>query len=454
MTMLGTHERPLRVAVIGAGPSGFFAAESLLRSLVLCRVDMFDRLPAPYGLVRGGVAPDHPKIRTVSKTFEKTADHERFSYFGNVTVGRDITVDELRRFYDALLFTCGAETDRPMGIPGEELPGSHTATSFVGWYNGHPDFRDCVFDLSQEAVVVVGMGNVAMDVARILAKPVDELRNTDIAEHALDVLAGSRVREIHVVGRRGAAQVKFTLPELKEMGEIPGCAPVITPADLEYGPACLEEINTPGMKRIAEVMEEYSRLGGDGAARRVRFRFLLSPVELRGGGRVESAVFEKNRLTGPAFGQKARGTGETEEIPCGLVFRSIGYRGVPLPGVPFHERDGVFPNTAGRVEDNGRTLPGLYCAGWIKRGPSGIIGSNKPDSLETVKNILSDAVSLAPCPEPDTAAVLRLLGGRGVRVVSFDDWRKIDAAEIARGQAAGKPRERFTRVDEMLAVLD
>lgn len=454
MSMLGTHERPLRVAIVGAGPGGFFAADSLLRSLVLCHVDMFDRLPAPYGLVRGGVAPDHPKIRNVTKTFEKTASHERFNFLGNVCVGRDVTVEELRRHYDAVLFSCGAETDRRMGVPGEDLSGSHTATSFVGWYNAHPDFRDCVFDLSQEVALVVGVGNVAMDVARILCTPVDLLKNTDIAAHALDALAESKVREVHIIGRRGAAQVKFTLPELKEMGEIPGCDPVVDPAELALGPSCQEEINTPGMTRIIEVLQEYSVRPSTPGNRRVRFHFLLSPQELRGDGRVERVLLERNRLSGPAFHQKAWGTGETVEMPCGLVFRSIGYRGLPMPGVPFHERDGVFPNTEGRIEDNGRVLPGLYVAGWIKRGPSGVIGTNKPDSLETVKSLLTDTAHLEHCPVPDTEPLRVLLKERGIRVVSFDDWLKIDAAEQARGAALGKPRERFTRVEEMLAVLD
>jgi ferredoxin--NADP+ reductase len=454
MSTLGTAERPLRVAIIGSGPSGFYAADPLLKSEIVCTVDMFDRLPTPFGLVRGGVAPDHPKIRTVVKVYEKIAEHPRFAFWGNVMVGRDIQVAELRQHYDAIIFANGAETDRRLGIPGEDLPGSHTATSFVGWYNAHPDYRDLHFDLSQEIAVVIGMGNVAMDVARTLAKTVDELKATDIARHALDALAESRIREIHVIGRRGPAQAAFTTPEIKEMGELKDCDPFIAPAELQLDRLSAEEAQSDrNVARNLEVLGAYCNRTVT-KRRRMYFRFLLSPMALRGEERVASIVLEKNRLEGDApFKLSARSTGETIEQPCGLVFRSIGYKGLPLPGVPFDDRRGVYPNVQGRIVENGAPLPGLYAAGWIKRGPSGIIGTNKPDSLETAQALLADAAALPPCPQPDSAAVRALLAGRGVRVVDFADWKKIDAAEIARGQAAGKPRERFTRIEEMLAVL-
>ncbi|MBP9002290.1 MAG: NADP oxidoreductase [Candidatus Hydrogenedentes bacterium] len=454
MAEIGTPQRPLRVAIVGSGPSGFFAAETLLKSLVVCAVDMFERLPVPFGLVRGGVAPDHPKIRSASQVFEKTAEHERFRYFGNVTIGRDLPIEELRHFYDAILLAYGAEGDRPMDVPGESLPGSHAATAFVGWYNAHPDYRNERFDLSCETAVVVGMGNVAMDVARMLATPVDILKTTDIADYALDALAESNIREIHIVARRGPAQVKCTLPELKEMAEIPGATPMVEPDEFALTPACRQEIDaSPGLKRIIEVLEEYSHnRPGDG--RRVRFRFFLAPAAVLGGDRVEAMCFERTRLAGEPGRQKAWGTGTLVDIPCGLVFRSVGYRGRPMPGVPFNEKTGTIPHTGGRVEDNGRELPGLYVAGWIKRGPTGVIGTNKPDSLETVKTLLSDLERLTPCAEPDSDAVERLLKNRGVRVVSYADWKRIDAAEVARGAARGKPRERFSRIEDMLAVLD
>lgn len=454
MAEIGIPQRPLRVAIVGSGPSGFFAAETLLKSLVMCTVDMFERLPVPFGLVRGGVAPDHPKIRSASRVFEKTAEHERFRYFGNVTVGRDLTIEELRHFYDAILLTYGAEGDRPMGVPGESLAGSHAATAFVGWYNAHPDYRDERFDLTCETTVVVGMGNVAMDVARMLATPVDVLRTTDIADYALDALAGSRIREIHIVARRGPAQAKCTLPELKEMADIPGTTPLVESDEFRLTPACRQEIEvSPGLKRIIEVLEDYSR-NRPGSGRHIRIRFFLAPAAVLGKDRVEAMCFERTRLAGGPGHQKAWGTGELVDIPCGLVFRSVGYLGHPMPGVPFNEKSGTIPHTAGRVEDNGRELPGLYVAGWIKRGPTGVIGTNKPDSLETVKTLLSDLDRLAPCKEPDSDAVHRLLTDRGIRVVSYADWKRIDAAEIARGAAKNKPRERFSRVEDMLAVLD
>lgn len=453
--MLGSAERPLRVAIVGSGPSGFYAAAPLLKSETVCIVDMYDRLPTPFGLVRGGVAPDHPKIRNVTKVYEKIAAHERFAFLGNVMVGKDISVDELKRHYDAIVFSSGAETDRRMGIPGEDLPGSCTATSFVGWYNGHPDYRHLRFDLSQEVAFVIGIGNVAMDVARILAKTVDELKTTDIAQHALDALAESKIKEIHVVGRRGPVQAKYTLPEIKEMGELADCDPVIDPAELDIGPACQAELEDAGMTRIMEVCRAYAeRTPAAGKRRRMQFQFLLSPQEIKGTERVESIVLEKNRLEGEPLKQKARGTGECFEVPCGLVFRSIGYRGVAIPGVPFHDAWGIIPNEAGRITDDGEVVPGLYAAGWIKRGPSGVIGTNKPDSIETVNMLFEDLPKLDACEHPSTEAVLALLAERGTRVISFEDWKRIDAAEIEAGEAVGKPRERFTYVDEMFALLD
>ena len=454
--MLGTPERPLRVAIIGSGPSGFYVADPLLKADVVCQIDMYDRLPTPYGLVRGGVAPDHPKIRTVTKVYEKIADHERFQFLGNVKIGEDLSIDELKRHYDAIVFACGAETDRRLGVPNEDLPGSHTATSFVAWYNAHPDYRHLQFDLSHEVAVVIGVGNVAMDVARVLAKTVDELRHTDIAQHALDVLAESKVRDIYVIGRRAAAQAAFTPPEMKEMGELEECDVLIEPVELENTAVSEEELQIDRNKlRNMDLMREFSGRPQKDGKKRLIFKFLASPLELRGQDRVESMLLEKNRLEGETpFQQAARGTGETFEIPCGLVFRSIGYRGIPIPGVPFQDSRGLIPNEAGRVLEDGKVHPGLYAAGWIKRGPSGIIGTNKPDSLETAKKIIEDVPHLLPCAVPDTHPIRELLAHRGIRVVDIAGWRKIDAAEIERGKAYGKPRERFTAVREMLEVLD
>ena len=456
MSTLGTGERPLRVAIVGSGPSGFYAADALLKSECVCTVDVFDRLPTPFGLVRNGVAPDHPKIRNVTKVYDKIAANEHFTFFGNVKVGEDIGIGDLRRHYDAIILAYGAETDRRMGIPGEDLPGSHPATIFVGWYNGHPDYRDLDFDLSHEVAIVVGVGNVAMDVARILAKTVDELKNTDIAQHALEVLAESKVKEIHVVARRGPAQVKFTLPELKELGKLEGCEFIIEPASLELDPVSEQEKSERNVGRLMQTMVAQSEKAPGSKSKRLYFRFLESPVELKGADKLESVVLEKNKLAGEVpFKLKARGTGERTEMPCGLLFRSIGYNGVAIPGVPFHESWGIIPSDGGRVteEHEGPAVPGLYCVGWIKRGPSGVIGTNKPCSIETANKLLEDLPNLTPCETPDSGAVAKLIEDKGVRIVTLEDWRKIDAAELEKGAAAGKPRERFTRINEMLEVL-
>jgi ferredoxin--NADP+ reductase len=452
--MLGTEERPLRVAVIGSGPSGFYAAGALLSAESTVRVDLYESLPAPFGLVRYGVAPDHPKIKNVIKVYERTAQQDGFSFFGNVRVGEDVTVDELRAHYDALIFTNGAQTDRRLGIPGEDLPGSYTATEFVAWYNGHPEYAGRSFDLSHEVAVVIGLGNVAVDVARILCKSVDELKHTDITAVALDALATSRIREIHMVGRRGPAQSAFTLPEIKEFVDLEDCDAVVDPADLKLNAASQTELEqSSAARKIMDILERFAEQPKSEKSKRFVLHFCESPADIIGDGKVEKVRFEKNRLSGEAGKQKARGTGEMYEMDCGAFFRSVGYRGIPIDGVPFDEGWGVFPNDAGRITSGGKPVPGLYTAGWIKRGPSGIIGTNKPDAIETVKNLLADTPGLTPCANPSSEAVLGLLSERGVRVVSYEDWQKIDAAEIERGKAVGKPREKFLTSDDMLKNL-
>jgi ferredoxin--NADP+ reductase len=456
MSQLGSTDRPLRVAVAGSGPAGFYAAEALFKAGVEVRVDIFDRLPTPFGLVRAGVAPDHQKLKSVIRVYEQLATDPRLGFLGNVTVGRDVSVAEILRSYDALIAASGAETDRHLNVPGEDLPGSHTATEFVGWYNGHPDYQDRVFDLSGEVAVVVGQGNVAMDVSRILAKTVDELKETDITEHALEVLAASRIREIHVIGRRGPAQAKFTPPEIKEIGELADCDPRVDPADLDLGPACraeLEDAKNLHARRNLQVLESFAARTGV-KARAYHLRFLLSPVELAGEGRLRRLELERNKLQGDPFHQRAVGTGERFSMPCDILFRSVGYRGVAVPGFPFDDRNGVIPNRAGRVMEGDTAVPGLYTAGWIKRGPSGVIGTNKPDAAETAASLVADLPNLPPCPDPSPGAVIALLRSRGIRPVTFEDWRTIDRAETERGRSKGKPREKFTRIEDMLALLD
>lgn len=454
---LGSEQNPLRIAVVGSGPSGFYTTEALIKSEACVRIDVFERLPAPYGLVRYGVAPDHPKLKQAIQVYDKIAHSPEFNFVGNVTVGRDVAVDELRQVYHAVVFTCGAETDRRLGISGEGLAGSHTATELVGWYNGHPDYRDRSFDLTHEVAVIIGQGNVAADVARVLAKTVDELKTTDIAEYALDGLAESRIREIHVIGRRGPAQAKFTPKELREFGNLEDCQAMIDPAELVLNPASEQELADKANANARKNMDLFRKFAAARQAaqsRRCHFRFLRSPVELLGAGRLEQCTLEINELSGDPFAQAARGTGVHEALACGILFRSIGYRGVPIEGVPFDERRAIFPNDAGRIVKDGAAVPGLYAAGWIKRGPTGIIGTNRADSVATVESLLADLPILdSGADKPGVEAIRSLLADRGVHAVSYDDWQKIDAAEVQRGAPKGKPREKFTRVEEMLALL-
>jgi ferredoxin--NADP+ reductase len=460
----GREARPLRVAIVGAGPAGFYAADQLLRQDRLAvEVDMFDRLPTPFGLVRYGVAPDHQKIKAVTAVFDKTASHPGFRFYGNVELGKAVTLADLRAHYHQLLFTTGAQTDRRMGIPGEDLRGSHPATEFVAWYNGHPDYRDYRFDLSQERVAVVGVGNVAVDVARILCRTPEELAKTDIADYALEALAASRVREVYLLGRRGPAQAAFTNPEIKELGELPGADVSAVPEEVELDPltrAALEKTPDRATVKKIEILQEYARRPPVGKPRKLVLRFLVSPVELIGdrAGQVIAMRLVKNALAAtPAGTLQARPTDRSEELPVGLVFRSVGYRGVPLPGLPFHESWGVILNENGRVIDPDTRQPvtGEYAAGWIKRGPTGVIGTNKPDAAETVANMLEDAAAgraLEPA-HPEAGAAEALVCQRQPAWISYADWRRLDEVEVARGRAQGRPRVKLTSVDEMLALL-
>jgi ferredoxin--NADP+ reductase len=464
MAEAGTAERPLRVAIVGAGPAGYYAAEALLkRTDLVVAVDMFDRLPTPHGLVRNGVAPDHQKIKSVTAAFDKVAAHPRFRFFGNVELGKHVTVDDLRVHYHQVLYSTGAQTDRRMGIPGEDLYGSHPATEFVAWYNGHPDYRDYKFDLGHERVAVVGVGNVAVDVARILCRTPAELETTDIAEYALEALRASRVREVYLLGRRGAAQAAFTNPEVKELGELEGADVVVKPEEVELDPLSRQGLETSGDRsgfKKVEILQAYARRPPGTKPRRLIVRFLVSPVALldAGDGTVRAIKLVRNRLVATPTGTiQAQPTDQTEALPVGLVFRSVGYRGVPLPGVPFDDTWGVILNEKGRVLDPDRREPrlGEYTAGWIKRGPTGVIGTNKPDAAETVLGMVEDIQAgrtLRPT-EPDPSAVERLLRQRQPQFVSYADWLTLDQLEVTRGKSRGRPRVKFTRVDEMLAAL-
>jgi ferredoxin/flavodoxin---NADP+ reductase len=460
MAPIGSEENPLRVAIIGAGPAGFYAAEHILKDEAThVQVDLFDRLPTPFGLVRGGVAPDHPKIKSVIRVYEKTAAREGFRFFGNVKVGHDIEVEDLERLYHAIVYTVGCETDRRLGIPGEDLPGSHAATAFVGWYNAHPDYAEERFDLSGDRAVVIGNGNVAMDVARMLALTGEELRETDTADHAIEELAGSRIQEIVVLGRRGPAQAAFTNPEIKELGEMIDADVIVDPGEVELDPVSAAFIETADKtSRVnVDILRDFSQRAPEGKRKRIVLRFLASPVEIEGDGKVEKMIIGRNELVDQDGTLRAKDTGERDEIECGLVLRSVGYTGIPIEGVPFDERRGTILNDGGRVldsHDSGHKV-GHYAAGWIKRGPSGVIGTNKKDAQETIAHLLADVQSgtLLEPPTPEPSAVEDLLGERDIRYVTFEDWQAIDEAEVGRGEPHGRPRVKFVRVEEMLESL-
>jgi ferredoxin/flavodoxin---NADP+ reductase len=432
---------PLRVAVVGSGPAGFYAASALLASDLSVEVDLIERLPTPWGLVRLGVAPDHPNIKAVSRAFEKTAAQPGFRFFGNVEVGRDVTPQELRGLYDAVVYSVGAQTDRRLGIPGEDLPGSWAATEFVAWYNGHPDFQELEFDLSHERAVVIGNGNVALDVARMLALTPEELAPTDTTDEAIAAINGAGVREILVVGRRGPVQAAWTPVEVGELGELAGADIVVDPADLELDPASAAELDAapPTVKRNVDHLRDYAARTPAGKPRQIRLRFLASPVAIHGDGKVEAIELVRNELVDG----RAVATGKRETIPCGIVFRSVGYRGVELPGVPFDDGSGTIPNEGGRVE------PGLYAAGWIKRGPSGVIGTNKKDATETIELLLDDARA-GRLPPRGGGTLEELLAERGVDAVLYAGWQAIDAAERSAGQPHGRPRIKLASWDALL----
>jgi ferredoxin--NADP+ reductase len=446
-------ELPFRVAVVGSGPSGFYAAGFLLaHESPVVEVDMLERLPTPWGLVRSGVAPDHPKIKSVARVYEKTAERPRFRWYGNLDVGRDVSRAELLERYDAVVYAVGAEAGRPLDVPGADLPGVAPATHFVGWYNGHPDHRDHDFDLSVEHAVVIGNGNVAVDVARMLSLSHDELRTTDIADHALDTLRESRVKSVTLLGRRGPVQAAFTTPELRELGDLESADVVVDPTDLafdDHSRAALEDGASATTKRNIGVLQDFA--AGDHDARRPRtiaLRFLRSPVELVGDGRVEGVVVAVNELVLREDGTlAARPTGMTETLPAGLVLSSIGYRGRPVTGLPFDEARGLIPNHEGRVVGRERE----YVTGWIKRGPSGIIGTNKKCAQATVQQLLADLGD--PRGERPSAQIMAdWLHDRQPRLVTGEHWAAIDAHERGLGAPALRPRVKLTRVAELLAV--
>jgi ferredoxin/flavodoxin---NADP+ reductase len=461
MASIGTSENPLRVAIVGSGPAGFYAAGHLLKCKshpdLQIQVDVYDRLPTPWGLVRGGVAPDHPNIKAVSRVYEKTAAHPEFRFYGNVEYGTDLTHEDLLARYHAVMYAVGAQTDRRLGIPGEDLPGSWAATEFVAWYNGHPDYRELEFDLSCERAVVIGNGNVATDVARMLALTPDELAVTDVADHALEPLAESRVREIVVLGRRGPAQTSFTNPELLELGEMTDADIHVDPRDVELDELSRQWLESDAAsatsRKNVDILAGYASRKPEGKRRRIVLRFLVSPLEILGTDKVEGIRICRNTLREENGALRACSTDTIEELGCGIVFRSIGYRGVPVEGVPFDERRGTIPNERGRILDvEGEPLLGEYAVGWIKRGPTGIIGTNKRDAQETVDALLEDldAGRLNEPADPSRDGLEELLDERKPDHVTYAGWEAIDNAEKAAGEPRGRPRVKLTTFEELL----
>jgi ferredoxin--NADP+ reductase len=450
-----------RVAIVGAGPAGAFAADRLLRARGDVEVDFFERLPTPWGLLRAGVAPDHQEIKRLDETFDEHTLRRGCRFFGNVEVGVDVSHDELMDHYTAVIYATGAQTDKSLGIPGEDLPGSRPATEFVAWYNGHPDYRDLDFDLSGTRAVVIGNGNVAADVTRMLTLSADELARTDVADHALEALRDSRIEEVVVLGRRGPAQAAFTSAELRELGRMSGVDLRVDPAEIELDPLSAEWLAEDGTftaRKNVELLREFAaREPQPGARRTIVLRFLRSPVEIRGEGRVEAIDVGRNEIVRADDGTlRPRAAGdEVETIECGLVLRSVGYRAVPLPGVPFDERSFILPNDAGRVTTpEGERLPGVYAVGWIKRGPTGILGTNKRDAEETVTALAED-LAAGECPSPPSPGreqIDALLAERKPDLVTGDAWRAIDAHELEAGVRQQRPRVKLASRDELLAA--
>jgi ferredoxin/flavodoxin---NADP+ reductase len=450
--------RPHHVAIVGSGPSGYFAAASLLKFAdsddnADVRVDMLEMLPTPWGLVRSGVAPDHPKIKSISAQFEKTALDPRFRFFGNIVVGDHVQAAELAERYDAVIYAVGAQSDRSLGIPGEDLPGSVAAVDFVGWYNAHPHFEEMAPDISSGRAVVVGNGNVALDVARILVTDPDVLATTDIADHALQSLHDRGVEEVLIVGRRGPLQAPFTTLELRELGHLEGLADVDVIVDpAEFADISDEDVEAAGktVKNNIKVLRGYAEQEPRGAKRRIVFRFRTSPIEIKGEGRVESIVLGRNQLVNENGRIVAKDTGEREEVPAQLVVRAVGYRGVPTPGLPFDEKTGTIPHNGGRIDGSRNE----YVVGWIKRGPTGVIGSNKSDSQETVDTLLSDlsAADLADVDADRSEKLVEWLLERQPKLITDDHWNVINEHERAAGEPHGRPRVKVTSVADLLRI--
>ncbi len=442
-----------KIAIIGSGPSAFYAAQALFKSEVDIKVDMFEKLPTPFGLLRGGVAPDHQQMKTVSKLYDKIANNEHFKFFGNVEIGTDIEFETIKDCYHATIVAVGAETDRKMNIPGENISGSHTATEFVAWYNGQPSYQTNTFDLNGESAIIIGQGNVAVDVTRILSKPIDSLNKTDITDNAIQHLKNSKIKDIYMIGRRGPAQAAFTELELKELGKIDGVNVIVhDELDLSDEDITETEQSSKARKNIEQLKTIKTAEKHETPNKTIHILFYSSPIEIfEGNKKIKKVKFIKNRLEGIAGAQKAIPTEETFEINCNLLFRSIGYRGVPFKGLPFDDRKGIIPNQDGQVVGNDNLqIDNVFVTGWIKRGPSGVIGTNRSDSIETVTTCLKyiDNTNIQ-----NNTAIETILSEKNIKFITYSDWKQIDEYEIKQGEKVGKPREKLTSITKIMEVL-
>ncbi len=464
MSAIGSNSNPLRVAIIGSGPAGFYTVSNLLKQDgLVVEIDMFDKLPTPFGLVRAGVAPDHQKDKSVTRAYDKSAASPACSFFCNVEFGRHIPLDDLRRHYHQVVFATGAQDDRSLNIPGEDAIGSHPATDFVAWYNGHPHYADHKFDLEASSVAIIGLGNVAIDVARMLCKSVDELATTDMADHALAALRTSKITTVTILGRRGPAQAAFTPEEIREMGALQHTDIVVRADEARLDDAsrmALAASTDRNAEKNVEIINTFSQRPSVARDKQLNIRFMVSPTEILTDSRNRVAgirMVKNESFLGGDGSVRVRATDAEEVLPVQMVFRSVGYRGIPLPEVPFDASTGVIPNASGRVIDSEqKPLHGLYVVGWIKRGPSGVIGSNKTDAKETVTGMIEDAAAgrcFVPSA-PDKESVFSLIASRQPRFVGFNHWQELDDVEVRNGFAAERPRIKFTNVDDMLRVLE
>ncbi|MBL4630040.1 MAG: FAD-dependent oxidoreductase [Paraglaciecola sp.] len=448
--------KPFNVAIIGSGPSGFYAAEALLKSKHNITTDVYEKLPVPFGLVRFGVAPDHPKLKMVEKVFSKIAHMQGFRFIGNVQVGKDVSVQQLTDHYHAVIFAYGTEIERSLKIEGEDLDGSHSAREFVAWYNGHPEYSHKVFDFSGDQAVIIGQGNVALDVARILLKTQAELKATDIADYALDALSKSNIKHIHIVGRRGPAQSKFSAKELREFGDLQYCNVVVKSADFSLNQASKTEINDNSSLNIRTNLDFFRTFftQKNTRERACIFDFFKKTTSIDGiKGRVNSITFQRTKLEGRPFFQKAVTINETETLSGGLVFKCIGYKAKPIEGLFYDDAGGILNNENGRLKNTKGVMSGLYATGWVKQGPSGTIGTNRGDSVQTVEVILEDFGALNVSKQSPEILINKLLCA-GKKLVSFSDWEALDRVELSRGRSVNKSRQKITTINEMLDVIE